>query len=198
MHHLSTILGNTDIYLVDQIMKGRYTQQDLILDAGCGDGRNMHWFIHNGFSIYGIDSEERMINALRKNYPSLSIDRSQVSTVENMKFSTHYFDHVIVSAVLHFAKDTDHFFLMVDEILRVVKPGGTLFIRMASNIGIENYVELVSEGVYDLPDGSIRFLLTRSLLSQLLKKYRLVFLEEFKSVNVNDVRCMSTMVFLSP
>jgi hypothetical protein len=87
---------------------------------------------------------------------------------------------------------------MVEEILRVVKPGGTLFIRMASNIGIENFVELVSEGVYDLPDGSIRFLLTRSLLSQLLKKYRLVFLEEFKSVNVNDVRCMSTMVFLSP
>ena len=119
-----------------------------------------------------------------------------MSAVENMQFSTDFFDHVISSAVLHFAKDSHHFFSMVEKMLRVVKPGGTLFIRMASDIGIENYVKEIGEGVYHIPDGSTRFLLTRTLLSQLLKKYNVTFLEEFKTVNVNDIRCMSTLMLL--
>ncbi len=200
MHHLNihSILGNTDIYLVDQVMKGRYSQQDLILDAGCGDGRNMHWFVNNGFLIYGIDSDPSAIDAIGKKYPSLPSARYQVSAIENMKFSTDFFDHIIASAVLHFAKNTHHFFSIVEQMLRVIKQGGTLFIRMASDIGIEHHVRKISEGVYLIPDGSKRFLLTRSLLTQLMGKYNLTFLEEFKTVNVNDVRCMSTMMLVCP
>ncbi len=195
---IHSILGSTDIYLVDQIMKDRYSQQDLILDAGCGEGRNMHWFINNGFSIYGIDSDAFVMDAISKEYPSLRADHLQVSAIENMEFSTDFFDHIIASAVLHFAKNTHHFFAMVEEMLRVVKSGGTLFIRMASDIGIEKKVIEIGEGVYLIPDGSKRFLLTRDLLSQLMEKYSLRYLEEFKTVNVNDKRCMSTMVFLCP
>jgi 2-polyprenyl-3-methyl-5-hydroxy-6-metoxy-1,4-benzoquinol methylase len=200
MHNsnIHTILGNTDIYLIDQIMKSRYSQHDLILDAGCGDGRNMHWFINNGFLIYGIDSDASVIDAIGKKYPSLPSTRYQVSAIESMKFPTVFFDHIIVSAVLHFAKNSHHFFSMVEQMLSVLKPGGTLFIRMASDIGIENYVREISEGVYLIPDGSKRFLLTRSLLSQLMKKYSLTFLEEFKTVNVNDIRCMSTLMLRCP
>ncbi|MDQ3681762.1 MAG: class I SAM-dependent methyltransferase [Bacteroidota bacterium] len=200
MHHLNihSILGNTDIYLVDQIMKGRYAQQDLILDAGCGDGRNMHWFINTEFLIYGIDSDAISIKEVGKKYPSLPADRLQVSAIENMKFSTDFFDHIIVSAVLHFAKNSHHFFSMLEQMLRVIKPGGSIFIRMASDIGIEKYVREITEGVYLIPDGSKRFLLTRYLLSQLMEKYNITFLEEFKTVNVNDIRCMSTMMVLCP
>ena len=82
--------------------------------------------------------------------------------------------------------------------LRVIKQGGTLFIRMTSDIGIEHHVRKISEGVYLIPDGSKRFLLTRSLLTQLMGKYNLTFLEEFTTVNVNDVRCMSTMMLVCP
>jgi len=200
MQHLNihTLLGNTDIYLVDQIMKGRYAEEDIILDAGCGGGRNMQWFMNNDFSIYGIDADVSSINALSKQNPSLPKDRFQVSAVENMNFENNFFDHIICSAVLHFAKNSQHFFSMMEEMLRTLKPGGTLFIRMASDIGIENQVKQISEGKYHIPDGSIRFLLTRSLLSQLLEKYKFSFLEEFKTVNVNDVRCMSTLMLRCP
>jgi 2-polyprenyl-3-methyl-5-hydroxy-6-metoxy-1,4-benzoquinol methylase len=200
MQHLNihTLLGNTDIYLVDQIMKGRYAEEDIILDAGCGGGRNMQWFMNNDFSIYGIDADVSSINALSKQNPSLPKDRFQVSAVENMNFENNFFNHIICSAVLHFAKNSQHFFSMMEEMLRTLKPGGTLFIRMASDIGIENKVKQISEGKYHIPDGSIRFLLTRSLLSQLLEKYKFSFLEEFKTVNVNDVRCMSTLMLRCP
>ena len=41
-YSVQELIGNTDIYLIDQIMKNRYNQQDKILDAGCGNGRNLH------------------------------------------------------------------------------------------------------------------------------------------------------------
>ena len=56
---LIEMVGNTDIYLLDQIMKARYLKGDKVLDAGCGTGRNMFWFINNGITIYGIDADEK-------------------------------------------------------------------------------------------------------------------------------------------
>jgi ubiquinone/menaquinone biosynthesis C-methylase UbiE len=191
---ISTLLGNTDIYLIDQIMKGRYKKGELILDSGCGPGRNLHWFLINGFDIYGIDSNPVFITDILQKNKSLPPGRFQISVVEATLFGDNFFDHIISSAVLHFAKNTDHFFAMMNEMIRVLKPGGSLFIRMTSDIGIETIVKPIAEGIYLIPDGSRRFLLTRSLLSQILDQYPVSYLEEFKTVNVNDVRCMSTMV----
>src|SRR6187397_3253743 len=63
---IQELLGQTDIYLVDQIMKNRFDLQDNILDAGCGNGRNMHWFLRNDYKIYGIDSDNEIIATLKK------------------------------------------------------------------------------------------------------------------------------------
>ena len=189
-----TVVGGTDIYLIDQILKGRYQSGDVLLDAGCGSGRNMHWFLKNRFEMYGIDSDASSIKELIEQNTSLPPGRFRVNAVEDLSFEDHFFDGIISSAVLHFAKTTGHFFEMMDEMYRVLKPGGNLFIRMTSDIGIENRVRVLENGVYLIPDGSTRFLLTRSLLGQVMKKYSFSFLEDFKTVNVNDIRCMSTLV----
>jgi len=193
-NHLNTLLGQTDIYLLDQILKGRYTEKDKILDAGCGPGRNMHWFLQNNFDIYGIDQNEESIRLLRINNPGIPESRFRVSSVEKMPLPDNHFDHVISSAVLHFATGTGHFRNMLQEMLRVLKPGGSLFIRMTSDIGIEHKVILISNGVYDIPDGSRRFLLTRKLLADCMQDFNFSFLEPLKTVNVDDIRCMSTLV----
>jgi len=191
---LKQFLGETDVYLIDQIMKDRYNADDIVLDAGCGTGRNLHWFLQNDFNIHGIDSNADAIHNFKLNHPSLPTDRFQVSSVEKMPFLDNYFDHIISSAVLHFAKSTFHFQQLVAEMVRVLRPVGSLFIRMTSDIGIENKVELIADGVYHIPDGSVRFLLTKSLLAELMKQHSLSFLEPLKTVNVNDIRCMSTLV----
>ncbi|HZH67177.1 MAG TPA: class I SAM-dependent methyltransferase [Flavisolibacter sp.] len=192
--NLSSILGATDIYLIDGIVKGRYGRENVLLDAGCGGGRNLYWFLQNGFSIYGIDQSAEAIEALKEKYPDLPEERFRVEALEQTSFEDAFFDSIICSAVLHFATDTAHFFKMMTELVRLLKPGGSLFIRMASTIGIEEKVQAVGEGVYFLPDGSYRFLLTRPLLAQLLSRYPLSFIEDFKTVNVADLRCMSTLV----
>lgn len=175
-------------------MKNRYVHGNKILDAGCGGGRNMHWFIQNNFDIYGTDWSEAAILNLKKEYPNLPEENLQVCLVEKMPFANDYFDHVISSAVLHFAKNDAHFKEMLGEMLRVLKPGGSIFIRMTSDIGIEDKVKLLSNGNHQIPDGSMRFLLTKSLLAACMQEFNLSFLEPLKTVNVNDLRCMSTLM----
>ena len=194
LNPIQSLLAQTDIYLVDQIMKGRYDPADKILDAGCGTGRNMHWFLQNNFNIYGTDISDEAISNLKNLYPDLPAGKFLVSSVEKTSFPNDHFDHIISSAVLHFANSTAQFNKMMIEMVRILKPGGTLFIRMTSDIGIENKVTHIADGVYLIPDGSKRFLLTRSLLAGCTQQNNLRFIEPLKTVNVDDIRCMSTLV----
>lgn len=191
---LKELVGNTDIYLLDQIMKNRYQPTDKILDAGCGTGRNMHWFLNEKIDIYGIDENEVSITELKTFYPLLPEDKLQSCAVEHLPFENNFFDHIISSAVLHFANSLLQFQAMLAEMIRVLKPGGSLFIRMTSDIGIEDKVKHIKDGVCIIPDQSRRFLLTRSILADMVKKYPLSFIDPFKTVNVEDIRCMSTLI----
>lgn len=186
--------AQTDIYLIDQIMKGRYQGHQRILDAGCGSGRNLQWFLNEGFDVYGIDENAVHINELQRRYKQVPQHLFVTGRVEAMPFDDNFFDHVISSAVLHFASSTAQFIAMCAEMCRVLRAGGSLFVRMTANIGIENLVQPVGNGVFDLPDGSRRFLLTRQLYQELLSRFKLQPLEPFKTVNVSDLRCMSTLV----
>ena len=187
-------VGNTDIYLLDQIVKGRYLDDDIILDAGCGIGRNLHWFLLNQISCYGIDRDHQAIHQVKLAWPLLPGNRFQICAVENLPFADHFFNHVISSAVLHFANSHSQFERMISEMIRVLKPGGTLFIRMTSSIGMEDAIEPIGDGVFRIPDGSVRFLLTKPLLKKIVSDYGLSLQEQIKTVNVDDFRCMTTLL----
>ncbi len=184
-------LKNIDIYLLDQILKDRFSKDYKILDAGCGSGRNIHYFAKNGFDVYGIDSDVNKINTLQKQYTEQYF---KVAKLGKIPFNKNDFDYIICNAVLHFANNKEHFFKMFNEIFRVLKSNGTLFIRMTSNFGIENNVKEIANGVYRIPDGSSRFLLTKEILEKLKSDFNFQYIEPLKTVNVNNLRCMSTLV----
>lgn len=192
---LKDILGNLDIYLLDQIVKGRYKQQDKILDAGCGSGRNLYWFYHNQYNIWAVDRDLEQIKLVRELYPHYS-NRFTVSELDKIPHNNGEFHHIICNAVLHFARNEKHFVDMMGEMLRVLKVNGSIFIRMASNIGIEHLVVPLDHGVFSIPDGTERFLLTRELLDSLMLQFNLTYLEPLKTTNVHDIRCMTTIVLL--
>jgi 2-polyprenyl-3-methyl-5-hydroxy-6-metoxy-1,4-benzoquinol methylase len=54
--------GQIDIYLFDQLLKGRIVPGMRILDAGCGHGRNLVYFLREGYEVYGADADPRAID----------------------------------------------------------------------------------------------------------------------------------------
>lgn len=196
---LNELLGNIEIYLLDQILKGRFAKEMKILDAGCGEGRNCIYFLNEGYQIFGVDANPIAIqmariyaNTINPAYDTL---RFQVATVQDMPFHKGAFDVVISSAVLHFAKSEAEWNAMMREMMRVLKPGGIFFLRMTTDQG--NMVEKsphLGDGVYLLPDGSERFLLTDRLTGQVIEEFGLSYLEAPKSVLVHGQRSMGVFV----
>ncbi|NVJ86426.1 MAG: class I SAM-dependent methyltransferase [Algoriphagus sp.] len=195
---LNRLLGNVDIYLLDQILKGRFSKEMRILDAGCGEGRNTVYFINQGYQIFGIDPNELAIQYCRYQAKSLQseydVHRFQVGRLEEIPFHAEAFDAVICSAVLHFAESVDNFWQMISEIHRVLKPGGIFWFRMCTGFGgILEQSKPLGKGKFLLPDGTERFVLSNEQLKELEQKgFR--FLEATKTVFVLDQREMG--VFL--
>jgi SAM-dependent methyltransferase len=199
VNELNAILGNIDVYLLDQILKGRFDKQMRILDAGCGEGRNCIFFLHQGYRIFGCDANPLAVQMCRITAKTIDSDydvhRFQKANIEDMPFHAGAFDVVLSSAVLHFARSETHFFQLMDEMMRVLKPGGLFFLRMCTDAGniLANSPSL-GEGVYLLPDGSERFVLSENLELQMVEKYGLEYLEAPKSVIVHGLRSMGVFV----
>lgn len=185
-------LENTDIYLIDQIFKGRYQNEDSVLFAGCGKGRNIAWFYHNNFNIKAVDKNEDALATVRENYPNLSSITK--GDLHKLPYEDNSFHHVVCSAVLHFAESEQAFDSWFKELIRVLKPKGSLFIRMTTNVGVEHTIKAIEKGVYYLKDETNRFLITRKKLDTLLLKFNLEMLEPFKTTVVEDLRSMATIV----
>jgi len=192
--------GDIDIYLFDQLLKGRITKEMRILDAGCGSGRNLTYLLRSGYNVHAIDRSEAAIAAVRELGALLSPEwpaaRASVETVEQMHFADGVFDFIISSAVLHFARNEAHFSQMLHELWRVLKPGGRLFVRLASSIGIENKIRPLGDSRYELPDGSTRFLVNEERITSYTAMLEGTMFEPLKTVHVAGMRSMSTWCLL--
>lgn len=188
--------GNIDIYLFDQILKGTYDDCDMILDAGCGTGRNLLYLLKSGANVFGVDQNREAIAQLKtlvSSFPHVDSEENfKVASVEQLPFENETFDLVISSAVLHFAENISHFEAMLNSMWDVLKPGGYFFCRLASEIGIESLVRFIGNGRYILPDGSERFLVNQEMLLRLTKKIGGELHEPIKTTNVQNLRSMTT------
>lgn len=188
--------GDVDIYLFDQIMKGRFDACRNILEVGCGSGRNLIYFMRTGCDLYGIDQNPRAIEMVREGAarlaPSLPADNFQVADADSIPHDDGRFDAVISIALLHFADHHAHFDRMLDAMWRVLAKDGLFFVRLASTIGIEDRVEPLGDRRFRVPDGSERFLVDEEMLLQTTERIGGTLLEPIKTTNVQNMRCMST------
>jgi len=195
---LNQEFGEIDIYLFDQLLRKRITPRMRILDAGCGSGRNLVYLLREGYEVFGADADPRAVNTTRRLAasiaPTLPADNFRQEPVEAMSFPDAFADVVISSAVLHFASDDANFRAMLTGTWRVLKPGGLLFCRLASSIGIENQVQRIAGRRFHLPDGSDRYLVDAPLLLQLTAELGGHLVDPLKTTVVQDQRSMTTWV----
>lgn len=193
---LRDAFGEIDIYLFDQLLKGRFDTRRRVLDAGCGDGRNLHYLLRAGFDCFGIDEDARSIDQVRRRAahlaPALAASQFVVGDLAQVPWDAASMDAVICSAVLHFSKDAVHFGRMLTELWRVLAPGGLLFARLASNIGLERVLgERVGKRMR-LPDGSDRFVVDEPMLLEWTDRLGAQLIDPIKTTNVQGQRCMTT------
>ena len=194
--NLQEWFGGIDIYLFDQLLKGRIVPGMRVLDAGCGAGRNLVYLLKSGFEVFGLDESNAAVAQTRRLVtelaPQLPLDNFRVEPVERISFADAGFDVVLSSAVLHFARNEEHWRSMVSEMWRVLKPGGIFFARLASSIGVEDKIALIEGRRYHLPDGSERFLVDEAMLLSVTAMLGGEFVEPIKTTVVQNLRAMTT------
>jgi SAM-dependent methyltransferase len=169
-----------------------------VLDAGCGDGRNLVYLLRSGFEVFGVDTDGASIARVRRLSsqlaPHLPADNFRLEPVEQMTFPDSFAEVVLSSAVLHFAADDAQFSAMLRGTWRVLRPGGLLVCRLASSIGTENQVQVLSGRRCLLPDGSQRYLVDEPLLMTWTEELRGELLDPLKTTIVQNQRSMTTWV----
>jgi SAM-dependent methyltransferase len=188
--------GQIDIYVFDQILRGNIARGMCVLDAGCGYGRNLVYLLRAGCEVFALDQNPEGVEHVRQLSASLETglpaENFQAGAIEQMPFPDSLADVVLCNSVLHFARDERHFRAMLAELWRVLKPGGMLFCRLGSRIGMD--FQRVRGNIYFIPDGSEWFLVDQQMLLQLTEEMNAVLVDPLKTTIVQDYRCMTTWV----
>ncbi len=188
--------GQIDIYVFDQILRGNLVADMRVLDAGCGYGRNLVHLLREGCEVFAIDADAAGVEHVRRLSMALATglpaENFQVGLIENLPFPDGFADVVLCNAVLHFARDERHFRAQLAELWRVLRPGGMLFCRLGSRIGMD--FEEVRENIYVVGDGSEWFLVDEEMLLGLSEEMNAVLVDPLKTTIVQDYRCMTTWV----
>ena len=188
--------GQIDIYVFDQLLRGNIAPGMRVLDAGCGYGRNLVYMLRSGFDLSAVDADADAVHHVRQLahslQPALPPANIQQAQLHALPFQGDAFDGVLCSSVLHFARDEAHFDRMLQELWRVLKPGGLFFCRLGSRIGMR--FPAVGNGLYRIGDGSDWFLVDEAMLLHRTAALDAVLVDPLKTTVVQDFRCMTTWV----
>ena len=169
-----------------------------VLDAGCGRGRNLVFFLREGYEVLALDPDPAAIEAVRalarRLAPSLPEASFRQEAVDASSFPDGCADVVLSNAVLHFARDEAHFLAKLRGAWRLLMPGGLFFCRLASSIGMESLVRPLGGRRFRLPDGTERFLVDEAFLVSLAAELGGALLDPIKTTVVQGQRCMTTWV----
>lgn len=117
------------------IKKTNFQKTDDVLEVGCGSGAFLKELDVN--SLSGIDFSKDAISKIN----SILKGNFKVSEATKIPFNNHSFDTVFSFSVFFYFNDYDYAQKVIDEMYRVLKPGGKLFIGEVSDIDKKEIAE---------------------------------------------------------
>ena len=131
------------------------TKGKRVLEIGTGNGADGVMFAQNGAAYTGVDLTEAALEATRKHFEVLGLKGSfQKENAEKLSFAEATFDLVYSHGVLHHTPDTQR---AIDEVWRVLKPGGGAIIMLYHKHSFNYYVRIM---------GYMRFRVLATILSR--------------------------------
>lgn len=103
-----------------------------ILDLGCGLGRHALFFTEKGFKVTAVDLSKDAVAAVKEAMKERGMDFCcKVADMMKLPFANDAFDRVFSYHVISH-QDTPGVQKVIDEITRVLKPGGKVFLTLCS------------------------------------------------------------------
>jgi ubiquinone/menaquinone biosynthesis C-methylase UbiE len=171
---------------------GKYVKKNSrILDYGCGYGRSLHELSRQGYiNLYGIDFSEQMIQRGKKENPHLNLIKNDG---RHIPFKDNYFDAVVLFAVLTCIAIANDELCLINEIKRVLKTDGILYISdlliNADQRNIDRYNKYKdkydSYGVFELPEGAILKHHSENWIAQLIQPFQCLWYKKFEVITMN-------------
>jgi ubiquinone/menaquinone biosynthesis C-methylase UbiE len=156
----------------EALLKGTDVYDKKVLDVGCGTGILSFLAVEGGAKkVTGGDISKYMIKqceikAAKRNYTKEQIEFKELDA-EQLPFDEHCFDLVISNMAFGLFPDQKK---AMQEMVRVLKPGGTLAVGVHSN---DHYWEACD-----------------AYFKAITKKYILGYRLEFWTLNEKEVKCM--------
>ncbi|MGO9620575.1 MAG: methyltransferase domain-containing protein [Desulfobaccales bacterium] len=138
---------NEDVYLgpgPEPIFTESLHRDSRILDAGCGHGFWVRYFLRHGYTkVSGCDLSPRSVDLARASLEAFGLPTDVdfcSASVEELPYEAGLFDHVNCQGVLH---HTPHPEWAFQEFHRVLKPGGTLCFSVYFKVFILGHPKLL-------------------------------------------------------
>ena len=170
----------------------KYVKKDnSILDVGCGYGRTLGLLKQEGFNnTIVIDFSEGMIERAKELNPDIDFRVMKNSKIDLPDNSV---DSVILLAVLTCIIDDKEQERLIEEIHRVLKKDGIIYINdfLLNNDerNLNRYNEFKDKynkyGVFELPEGAIVRHHTKEWIRELLKSFNEIIFEDVEYITMN-------------
>lgn len=114
--------------IVNKLLEYKKSENEYILDAGCGTGNYAIKIYNAGFNVVGVDYAKGMICKANKkilNNNSNSIQFHCISLTTKLPYDDNFFDNIIMISVLQAVPRPIY---TLNELKRVLKPGGKIIL----------------------------------------------------------------------
>ena len=165
-------LTKQELYHLDLFLS--FLNGKLILDVGCGTGKDGAYFRKKGYEVIGIDLSDKMLNYARKRINVMKSD------FRNLPFNDSVVDGIWSNTSLVHVRDKQ---IVIEEWRRVLKKGGILAITIQNKIFPKYFLRQIQTAIdkrkfefgYANYDGRHWWYITQKELLNLVKGFKILY-----------------------
>lgn len=144
------------VYYFDRVIQ--YFTQDIssqkqskLLDIGCGMGIDLLKLAQLGYQCYGIDLADKHVELAKQVFQIYNRQAViQKGNAEKLDFPDESFDCIYSNGVIHHTLTPQN---AINEVYRVMEPGGKGFIMLYAKYSMNNLAHILSRKPFENPRG---------------------------------------------